>query len=297
MKVLVLGGTRLFGVHLVRELLAAGHDVTIATRGRTPDPFGAAVERVRVDRTDPAAMRDAFAHRSFDAVCDDLAYCSNDVKTALEALRCDRYIMVSSTAVYPLHPNTREEDFVPQTHPLIWGARANFSYDEGKRQAERALFGEYPAQQTAAVRLPFVIGPDDYTRRLRFYVERTVRQVPIWVDDPAAQMSFVSSAEAGRFLSWLAAESPLTGPVNGCCSGTVSMGEVLEYVGARAGTPVLLAADGEPAPYNGTPAHSINTRRAEAAGFAFRPLQSWLPALLDLYIREAVEAGPGIPPP
>lgn len=34
-KVLVLGGTRFFGKHLVETLLQDGHDVTIATRGIT----------------------------------------------------------------------------------------------------------------------------------------------------------------------------------------------------------------------------------------------------------------------
>ena len=34
MKILVLGGTRFAGIHLVNELLAKGHEVTIATRGK-----------------------------------------------------------------------------------------------------------------------------------------------------------------------------------------------------------------------------------------------------------------------
>lgn len=39
MKVLVLGGTRFFGVHMVNSLLSKGHNVTIATRGKTKDIF------------------------------------------------------------------------------------------------------------------------------------------------------------------------------------------------------------------------------------------------------------------
>lgn len=33
MKILVIGGTRYFGIHMLNELLSAGHDVTIGTRG------------------------------------------------------------------------------------------------------------------------------------------------------------------------------------------------------------------------------------------------------------------------
>lgn len=37
MKILVLGGTRYFGISMVEELIRQGHDVTIATRQRTED--------------------------------------------------------------------------------------------------------------------------------------------------------------------------------------------------------------------------------------------------------------------
>jgi len=40
MKILVLGGTRFFGIHMVNDLIEKGHEVTIATRGITPDYFG-----------------------------------------------------------------------------------------------------------------------------------------------------------------------------------------------------------------------------------------------------------------
>ncbi len=39
MNILVIGGTRFMGKHLVLELIKSGHKVTIATRGRTADPF------------------------------------------------------------------------------------------------------------------------------------------------------------------------------------------------------------------------------------------------------------------
>ena len=57
MKILMIGGTRFFGVHAVRALLENGHQVTIATRGSTPDPFEDNVQRVFVDRTQPDAMK------------------------------------------------------------------------------------------------------------------------------------------------------------------------------------------------------------------------------------------------
>ena len=46
MKVLVLGGTRFFGIHLVDELLKSNCDVTIATRGLTSDSFENKFKRI-----------------------------------------------------------------------------------------------------------------------------------------------------------------------------------------------------------------------------------------------------------
>jgi len=52
MKVLVIGGTRFFGIPMVYELLKQGHDVTIATRGNNIDTFGEKVKRIILDHSD-----------------------------------------------------------------------------------------------------------------------------------------------------------------------------------------------------------------------------------------------------
>lgn len=46
MNILVIGGTRFFGIHMVNELLTAGYDVTIATRGKASDSFGDIQKRI-----------------------------------------------------------------------------------------------------------------------------------------------------------------------------------------------------------------------------------------------------------
>ncbi len=286
MKILVLGGTRFFGVHLVRALTAQGHDVTIATRGRTPDPFGDTVRRVTVDRTDGAAMARAFAGQEYDAVCDDIAYCSNDVRRALDTVRCTRYVLVSSVSLYKdWHLELTESEFLPERAAITWGERADFSYNEGKRQAEAVLAQSAQGNNCAMVRFPLVVGPDDYTRRLRFYVEHTAKGVPMAADGLDAQISFIDSGEAGRFLAFLL-QNPLQGPVNAAAAGTVTLRELLQAVERQTGKEAIFAPDGDPAPYNGATDFSLDTAKAQAAGFAFSPLRDWIFPLLETYLRE-----------
>jgi len=87
MKILVIGGTHLTGPHIVHALLGAGHDVTVANRGRTPDDFGSTVTRVVFDRTDPESIKAAFGGAAFDSVVDTICYCSNDIKSLLDVVK------------------------------------------------------------------------------------------------------------------------------------------------------------------------------------------------------------------
>ena len=84
MKILVLGGTRFFGIPMVNELLKAGHEVTIATRGRATDSYGDRVKRIIVERTDAADLKEKLSGIHFDVVIDKIAYCSNDIKYILD---------------------------------------------------------------------------------------------------------------------------------------------------------------------------------------------------------------------
>ena len=70
MNILVLGGTRFFGIHMVNALIEIGHDVTIATRGVSKDTFGNKVKRLKLDRTDPDSMKQAGIAYATDQIID-----------------------------------------------------------------------------------------------------------------------------------------------------------------------------------------------------------------------------------
>jgi 2'-hydroxyisoflavone reductase len=96
MKLLVLGGTRFLGRHLVEAALARAMDVTIFTRGRGAVPWLDRVTSLVGDR-DPriAPGLDALAGRRFDAVVD----CSgNSSRRATSRLGCSTCSSATSPA-------------------------------------------------------------------------------------------------------------------------------------------------------------------------------------------------------
>lgn len=289
MKILVFGGTRFFGVKLVERLLENGHDVTIATRGLAKDHFGDKVKRLVVERCDADSLANIFKDKEFDCIFDNICYASMDVKRLLDMAKCKRYVMTSTMSVYP---NTvwgeamNEGDYDPLAYPLKWMERQDAPYDEVKRQAEAALFQEYAHVQAVAVRFPFVIGKEDYTKRLCFYVENVVKQRPMYIDNIDAKMSFIEAEEAGKFLCWLI-ESKETGIFNGANAQTVSLRQILHFVEERTGKTAVLSKEGIQAPYNGTKEYSLDTSKAERRGYVFTTLDSFLPELLEYYIRQA----------
>ncbi|TLG75284.1 NAD-dependent epimerase/dehydratase family protein [Culicoidibacter larvae] len=286
MKVLFFGGTRFFGVHAVNYLLAAGHDVTIATRGLTADSFGTAVNRLVIDRNNRQQLAQVLGEKYFDVIVDNLAYSSNDVRNLLDAIQPARYVITSTMSVYrDLHLETTEADYDPLSHDLIWCERDTFTYDEVKRQAEAALFQKYAATRSVAVRYPYVIGNDDYTKRLYFYVEHVIKQQAMFVDSLDVQFAFVSADEAGQFLSFLAT-ADFVGPINGASFGTITLGEIISYVEQKCGKAVVLDEAGDGAPYNGTPSYSLPANLAKEIGFAFSEVGDWIYGLLDELIEQ-----------
>lgn len=291
MKILVIGGTKFFGIHMVEELIAKGHDITIATRGRASDSFGDKVKRIFLERADAESVRHALQGIHYDVVIDKIAYCSNDIKRIMDVMDCDKYIYMSSTAIYdPKHINTVEEDFDGGAKELIWCERSEFPYEKVKRQAEYALWQRYSSKRWIAVRYPFVIGADDYTKRLLFYVEHIMRSIPMNIDNTDCQMSFIRSDEAGRFIAFLV-DKDVTGAFNGASGGTISLEEMIAYVEKKTGLKAIIDEAGEEAPYNGEPEYGICTDKARALGYEFSQLQDWIYGLLDHYI-QSVAAGP-----
>jgi peroxiredoxin/nucleoside-diphosphate-sugar epimerase len=280
MKILVLGGTTFFGRRLVHLLLGNGHDVTIATRGQTPDDFGDAVTRIKVDRTNQDAMREAFGNCYYDVVYDQICFNPQDAKIALRAFEnhVKRYVIASSMAVYKSKDTEiTEDDFMPEQYNYDLDVQ-KYDYAEGKRQAE-AYFFRNAAFPVVAVRVAMVVsGTDDYTGRFDYYVRNVAEHKSIGVLETEYPITYVTAWDAAEFLHFIGTKSDFVGPINAANNGYLSIQELCYEIGDCLNTPPLFHVGGHKeqtlSPYAMFPyTWKILNARASSLGFEFPPIQ------------------------
>jgi nucleoside-diphosphate-sugar epimerase len=298
-NILVIGGTRYFGKLLVQRLLHAGHQVTIATRGHAPDPFGSRISRIRVDRRNERAMLAAFANLpGYDIVYDQMCYSPLDAAIAVKVFagKVKRYICASTIEVYrsllgQQSAPFRETDLnvlgqpIDTRYPWHDPKLATQSYVMGKLQAEAYLYrdGTLPL---VTVRIGHVLaGSEDFTGRLAHYVDMVRQHEPLRYTDAAAASTFVSAQLISSFLVWAGAQS-FTGAVNAGCDGPLSAFDIYQRVGQVLDAPVraVLATEptppGELSPFDYPAPFAMDMGRATGLGFKFGDSDDWLDDLI-----------------
>jgi nucleoside-diphosphate-sugar epimerase len=284
---LILGGTQFVGKRLVRLLIDEGVEVTVATRGLTPDAYGDQVSRLIINREDAESLEKAFKDKTWDVVFDQTCYSSQEALDTLNVLKgkVQKYIFTSSQAVYDFGTKHLEESFNPLGYKPVLKSRRDYigyvGYQEAKRAAEAILFqnADFPV---VAVRLPIIIGGDDYTNRLQFHVEHVKERKQMFIDHPDFRYSFIDSGEAASFLLSMA-KSDYQGPVNPGSEEDISLGELIELIEKQIGTEAIIGEDGDPSPYNLPGSWSVNTNLVESLGFRFSSLERLLKNLILHY--------------
>ncbi|MFI6144011.1 NAD-dependent epimerase/dehydratase family protein [Streptomyces sp. NPDC051109] len=271
-KILVIGGSRYFGKHLVSLLRDAGDEVTVLNRGSAAPPPG--VGRLVADRDDEGRLLAALGGRTFDTVVDQVCYTPHQAAVARRVFagRTARYVMTSTMEVYDPAPPTPE-------------ARA---YAEGKRRAEAVLGGageEGSPFGFTAVRTAHVLGggPQEFTGRLAHYVGRVAAGTPVDVHEAPYATSFVHHREIARFLQWTAGQS-FTGAVDAASHGVLDVLGLCALVAERVGRPARLrtVAAGAPAsPFSFDRAYALDNSRATELGYSFGAVADWLPGAID----------------
>jgi nucleoside-diphosphate-sugar epimerase len=283
MKVLVIGGNRFFGRHLVELLLEDGADVTLLNRGNLNDQFGDQVQRLKADRQNPSALKEAIHGNHWDLIYDQACYTADEAKTACELFegRTKRYIVTSSESVYDNGVQLKESAFDPEHYDFNEVADRNKNYQEAKRQVE-VVFTKEADFEVAIVRPSLVVGLDDYTDRLKWHVQRVAQSLPIYFPNIEARSDFIRSDQAGRALKIVGLSRHL-GPVNFTTPGTMKLKELISLCELATGKKANLASsrgDNNHSPYGGTAEKSMDTEILRSLGFVAPASLEWMKELV-----------------
>ncbi|WP_157950933.1 NAD-dependent epimerase/dehydratase family protein [Peribacillus acanthi] len=286
---LVLGGTQFVGKRLVELMIHEGMNVTIATRGNNPDPFGDQVERIKLDREDGGTVANALVGKKWDYVFDHSCYSPLEAKQSLEALKgsISKYIFISTVAVYDFGSDWVEENFNPYTYSIELKGRREYpgieGYKEAKRVSEAVLY-KYSDVPVATVRFPYIVGTDDYTNRFQFHVDAIKEGKEVGVSNKGAKFGFIDSGDAARFLLALA-KSDVSGPINAGSAGDISMNDYLETISRIVGKPVQYSSDPSHnrSPYDLGQSLSQKVDYALSKGFKFKDMNELIKELIHHY--------------
>jgi nucleoside-diphosphate-sugar epimerase len=164
-RALVLGGSVFVGKHTVDALLAAGHEVAVLNRGKTPTELPDEVERLVADRTEIEQLSTTLNGRAWDAVFDVsgfvMAAGGSDISGLLDLLdgHVGHYVYVSSIMAY----DQSLSGLFPWTEDMPTNPEGPSSYGGFKAIAEGEMLSRHAATgfPTTIVRPAAIYGPDN----------------------------------------------------------------------------------------------------------------------------------------
>jgi len=223
MRILVLGGTRFLGRHIVERLALCGHRVVCFHRGQTRAALPAGVEERYGDRN---AGLDAIVGEPWDAVVDTCCYRPEQMRATLK-LRTDRYLLISTANVYAdlSHPHLAEtaptiETFDPNDEAASYG---------GNKAACERLLVQSRIGKALVFRAGLIAGTWDPTGRFTYWCRRLLRGGSVLAPgDSGRPIQYIDAADLAAFAEHaLAADLEGAFNVVGPASRT-SMAELLD---------------------------------------------------------------------
>jgi 2'-hydroxyisoflavone reductase len=210
MKVLILGGTRFLGRHIVAAAQARGHEVTLFNRGNYSTEELGSVESIKGDRhTELHKLQGG----RWNAVVDTSGHLPRAVKAAAEVLshEVERYVFISTQNAYrDVSIPGIDETYRRATLTTEQLERAN-AIDTSGQPSYAELYGGLKAlcEQAAEEAMPnrvlilrpgLIVGPYDYTDRFTYWPVRISRGGEVLA--PGRSDRFIQLIDARDLAEW-----------------------------------------------------------------------------------------------
>jgi len=199
-SMLILGGTRFLGPHLVNAAIAAGWTVTLFNRGRSNPNMFPDLEKLKGDRSDDLS---ALEGRKWDAVIDTSGYIPRHVKMSAELLadHVSQYVFISTVSVYDdpggvlLDENSPVGVLEDPTMEEVTGE----SYGPLKALCEQAAEAAMPGRVTN-IRPGLIVGPLDNSGRFTYWPWRVARGGEVLAPgNPDAEIEYIDARDLANF--------------------------------------------------------------------------------------------------
>lgn len=293
MRILIIGGTRFLGRHLVEVALERSHDVTLFNRGKTNPDLFLRLETILDDREKDINKLEG---RIWDAVIDTSGYFPRIVRLSAEVLQATvtRYVFISTISVYENFRRAGIDESYPvgkiedETVEEITGE----TYGPLKALCEETVRDVFGLEQSLIVRPGLIVGPHDPTDRFTYWPVRVARGGDVLAPQkPEAAIQIIDVRDLSEFIIRLIEEHAsgtynATGP-----DYDLTLGKLLEVskqvsgsdanfkwasvdflnqnkVEAWSDMPVWIPDDEE-----GIGFSRVNVSEAINAGLKFRPLE------------------------
>ena len=307
-RVLVLGGTRFVGRHVVEAALQRGHEVSLFNRGKTAsDLFGARVENLVGDRDGGLS---ALEERNWDAVVDASGYVPRVVRDSARLLSgaVGLYVFVSTISVYriPVAPGTDEGGPVWELADTTTEEVDPDTYGGLKVLCEHAVEEEVPGR-ALVVRPGLVVGPHAPTGRFGHWPRRVAEGGEVLAPgDPGQRIRFVDARDLADWVVRMA-EVDATGTYNAVGpEDSLTMGHFLETCRSVSGSDAQFVWMDERFllergvdPWTELPlwvleehegVQRLDVSKAQGAGLTFRPVDA---SVADVLAEERDPVGAG----
>jgi 2'-hydroxyisoflavone reductase len=175
MKILILGGTRFLGRHLVETGRARGHVITLFNRGRTNPGLYPEVETILGDRD---GGLDPLKDRKWDCAIDTAGQLPRLVRASarLLAKTVKHYTFVSTLSVYADFSKPGMDESAP-LQELLDPANEEMTpemYGPHKTQCEKEAQAAFPGS-ALIIRPGLIVGPYDDTDRFTYWPRRVAK--------------------------------------------------------------------------------------------------------------------------